>query len=276
MLFADRDLALRIERAECQLSHAVAAATLARGGDAFALPVGGGAAVYTGPASPINKVIGIGFEPVADSLWDEVEARFAEKRCVVRVEISTLADTAIAQTLTRRGYVLEEFENVLAFDLARAPLPAVRHADGLSITRNEGDAASWMDVVVEGFRHPDGSPRSSESFPDDALKEVYAGFAASPGFARYLALVDDQAAGGAALRQAGDIAQLCGASTLPRFRRRGIQSALLRRRLADAQAQGCGLATVTTQPGSKSNHNAQRQGFELLYPRAVLVRPTAA
>jgi ribosomal protein S18 acetylase RimI-like enzyme len=85
-------------------------------------------------------------------------------------------------------------------------------------------------------------------------------------------LLDDAAAGGGALRIDGDIAQLCGASTLPRFRRRGIQTALLRRRLADARAQGCVLATVTTQPGSKSNHNAQRQGFELLYPRAVLVK----
>jgi GNAT superfamily N-acetyltransferase len=101
---------------------------------------------------------------------------------------------------------------------------------------------------------------------------VYADFAASPGFTRYLAIEGSVAAGGGALRVDGDIAQLCGASTLPRFRRRGIQTALLRRRLADARAQGCRLATVTTQPGSKSNHNAQRQGFELLYPRAVLVK----
>ena len=29
---------------------------------------------------------------------------------------------------------------------------------------------------------------------------------------------------------------------------------------------------VTTQPGSKSQQNVQRQGFELVYARAVLVR----
>ena len=161
---------------------------------------------------------------------------------------------------------------MLAFDLARAPLPARTETHGLSISRHAGDAGSWLDVVVEGFRHPDGSPQSSESFPDDALRQVYGDFAASPGFVRYLALVDNRVAGGAALRVAGDIAQLCGASTLPGFRRRGVQSALLRRRLGDARAQGCGLAIVTTQPGSKSNHNAQRQGFELLYPRVVLVK----
>jgi len=35
---------------------------------------------------------------------------------------------------------------------------------------------------------------------------------------------------------------------------------------------GCDVAVVTTQPGSKSQENLQRQGFELLYTRAVLVR----
>jgi GNAT superfamily N-acetyltransferase len=65
---------------------------------------------------------------------------------------------------------------------------------------------------------------------------------------------------------------LCGAATLPAFRRRGVQSALLHARLAQARQAGCDLAVVTTQPGSKSQENVQRAGFELLYVRAVLVR----
>jgi hypothetical protein len=32
---------------------------------------------------------------------------------------------------------------------------------------------------------------------------------------------------------------------------------------------------VTTQPGSKSCENVQRQGFELLYVRSILVREPA-
>ena len=54
-----------------------------------------------------------------------------------------------------------------------------------------------------------------------------------------------------------------------------MQGALLRSRLRDAAAAACDIAVVTTQPGSKSNHNAQRQGFALLYPRAVLVKDIA-
>ncbi len=43
-------------------------------------------------------------------------------------------------------------------------------------------------------------------------------------------------------------------------------------RLADATAAGCDLAVITVQPGSKSQQNVQRQGFELLYARSVMVR----
>jgi GNAT superfamily N-acetyltransferase len=60
--------------------------------------------------------------------------------------------------------------------------------------------------------------------------------------------------------------------TAPAHRRRGVQTALLSARLADAAAAGCDIAVVTTQPGSKSQQNVQRRGFDLLYTRAVLVK----
>jgi len=47
---------------------------------------------------------------------------------------------------------------------------------------------------------------------------------------------------------------------------------LLVPRLADAAAADCELAVVTTQPGWKSQQNAQRRGFDLLYTRAILVK----
>jgi ribosomal protein S18 acetylase RimI-like enzyme len=78
------------------------------------------------------------------------------------------------------------------------------------------------------------------------------------------------------LRISDGLAQLSGAATLPAHRRRGVQSALLRARLVDAAAAGCDLAVVTTDPGSKSQENVQRAGFELLYARAILVRAAAA
>jgi ribosomal protein S18 acetylase RimI-like enzyme len=273
---ADIALARRIERAECRLSIGTAQAVIARAGDAFVVRFGGGAAVFSGSGSPLNKVIGVGFDgPPSAAEWDTVERAFAAKGCPVRVELSTLSDSGVSADLTRRSYVLAEFENVLGFDLARAEVPGAATVEGLSIGRDEGELTSWMDVVVAGFALPDGSAPSTESFENDTLKRVFRDFATSAGFTRYLARVHGTDAGGAGLRVAEGVAQFCVASTLPAFRRRGVQTALLRRRLLDAQEAGCDVAIVTTQPGSKSNHNAQRQGFELLYPRAVLIKETA-
>jgi ribosomal protein S18 acetylase RimI-like enzyme len=95
--------------------------------------------------------------------------------------------------------------------------------------------------------------------------------ASAAGLVRYLARVEGEPAGGASLRIAAGIAQLCGAATLPAQRRRGVQSSLLAERLEQAGAAGCDLAVVTTQPGSKSQENVQRLGFELLYTRAILL-----
>jgi hypothetical protein len=45
-------------------------------------------------------------------------------------------------------------------------------------------------------------------------------------------------------------------------------------RLSVAAAAGCDVGVITTQPASKSQQNAQRSGFDLLYTRAILVKPT--
>jgi hypothetical protein len=92
--------------------------------------------------------------------------------------------------------------------------------------------------------------------------------AAAAGVMRYVALRDGVIAGGASFRMAKGVAQLTGAATAPAHRRRGAQTALLSARLADAAAAGCDIAVITTQPGSKSQQNAQRPGLRFaLYPR---------
>ena len=108
--------------------------------------------------------------------------------------------------------------------------------------------------------------------PREALEGAMREISEIPSFSRYAAFVDGRMAGSASIRLDAGLAQLAGAATLPEFRRRGIQTAFLRRRLSDAVAAGCDIALITTQPGSKSQENADRQGFSLLYSRAVMVR----
>jgi len=110
-----------------------------------------------------------------------------------------------------------------------------------------------------------------EEFPREAIIGAEHDMAAA-GAMRYAAFRDGILAGGATMRIAEGVAQLTGAATAPAHRRRGVHTALLSARLADAAAAGCDVAVIITQPGSKSQQNAQRQGFDLLYTRAVLVR----
>jgi GNAT superfamily N-acetyltransferase len=133
-------------------------------------------------------------------------------------------------------------------------------------------------IMITGFEHADATGAGSDVAlpPRRAIEDAFAQFSEMPGFRAYLARVGGAAAGGGGLRINEEIAQLCGASTLPAFRRRGIQAALLRRRLRDARSAGCDLAIMTAQPGSKSHFNAQRQGFALLYSRALLVKTPPA
>jgi hypothetical protein len=96
----------------------------------------------------------------------------------------------------------------------------------------------------------------------------------------YLALDGERAVGTGALRVADGVAWLGMASTAPDCRGRGIQNALIARRVADATALGSAdlhLETAECQPGKRapSYHNALRQGFRELYRRRNYLWKTA-
>jgi GNAT superfamily N-acetyltransferase len=273
-LFCDTSLARRIERVEARLMAECAEA--ARRHDpntaGFVHSLAGGVASFAEKGSPFNKVAGLGFDGVpATADLDEVEKAFAACGAAVQIELAHLADPAIAILLTERGYRLESFENVLglaldgAYRRATPPGIVVRPSD-------DGEFEQWLDVLADGVAHPDtqGVPWHEE-FPRETYQRSLRHLT-SAGTQRYVALRDGVLAGAAGLLVSDNIAQFAGAATLPAHRRRGVQSALLSARLADATAAGCDVAVITTQPGSKSQQNAQRQGFDLLYTRAVLVK----
>jgi GNAT superfamily N-acetyltransferase len=221
----------------------------------------------------LNKVAGLGFggTPRAEEM-SQIEFAFAQRQTPVRVELTSLSVPALPAFLAARGYRFVGFENVLGLPLAdRAPSTEPAHIAVAESSRDEFEA--WLDVVVTGFANPDDQGVApDEEFPREVLERVMGDLATSTGFSRYLARRNGEIAGGASLRMGEGVAQLSGATTLPAHRRNGVQTALLLARLDLARESGCDIAVVTTQPGSKSQENAQRQGFQLLYARAILVR----
>lgn len=274
-LFCDITLAARIERAEAELIAVWNEAVRRRRGTpaSFGTPIAGGVASYAEPDSPINKVAGLGF---ADRLepadLDKIEQAYAERGAPVQAEVASLADPALLELLAGRGYRLVSFENVLGRALG-GPVEPIS-PPGIEVHPCRGDEVdAWVRVVVEATLHPDtqGVPWQEE-FPREILENAERDTEGL--LQRYLATVDGTPAGGGSMRITDGVAQLTGAATAPAFRRRGVQSALLATRLAAATAASCDVAVITVQPGSKSQQNAQRRGFDLLYNRAVLVRAT--
>jgi predicted GNAT family acetyltransferase len=98
----------------------------------------------------------------------------------------------------------------------------------------------------------------------------------APGFVRYLARYDGMPAAVGSMRIDGRLCQLAGTATSTPFRGRGLQKALIAHRLHAARQAGCDLAVVTTAPGTRSQENLMRNGFALLYARAVIVKTFGA
>lgn len=113
-------------------------------------------------------------------------------------------------------------------------------------------AATW----VAAFESADDEAGGRRAF-------VRTGFTA-PGFACFLARVDGRPAAVGVARVDGADALVDGAATLPEFRGRGLQKALLRARLAYAREQGAEVAFSRTGAGSISQANMLKLGLRPL------------
>lgn len=275
-MFADAKLAARIDRAEGRFVAGVVEGMRARRADlaTLILPISGGTSVYAGPNSAMNKVIGLGFEgPLDLEALEHIEREWHARGEAVRVELSILADASIPVALSERGYHVHGYENVLARPLDDEL--AGEDGPGITIERlRKEDERTWIDIAVTAFSNLDGTGSTADDSDQiAAVEEVMGDFIAAPGLQPYLARLDGRPVGEGALCLPGDnLALLAGAGTLPDARGRGVQKALLRRRLADARAAGATLATVVTAPGTRSQENVMRRGFILLYTRIILVK----
>jgi len=274
-IFCDPSMAARIDRAEARMCAEFANLVGSRspGARVTTMPLAGGLAVYAGPGAPMNKVIGLGLGDALDaSALAEVEAEWESRGEAVRVELSTLDDGAAARMLTARGYRLLGFENVLGRRLTASDGVGPGTEGPEVVIAADADLERWIEITLDAFAQPDAGPLPTEEHPRDELAAVFRDISRMSGVTRYFAMIAGAPVAAASVRFDSRLAQLTGAATLPTFRRRGLQTALTTRRLADAQRAGCDLAVVTTNPGSKSQQNVQRRGFELLYARAILVK----
>ncbi|HEY2013095.1 MAG TPA: GNAT family N-acetyltransferase [Bryobacteraceae bacterium] len=256
MIFADASLARRIETAEAANARGCSALT-----GAAVLEVAGGCAIFVGADSPLTQAVGLGLKGrVEESEIATMESFFRSRNARVSVDLCPLADPGLLAALAGRGYRPTEFNNVLVKPLAGAEIvltPQVRRA----VT---GEDDLWAHTVGRGFFEQ----------PELTSEEMDVGRAifAMPGALCYLTVAKGgQPAGGGALAVRDGLATLFADSTVEGFRRSGLHRELISARLNEALARGCDLATASTLPGSGSQRNYERLGFQVAYTKISLV-----
>ncbi len=266
MLFSDLTLSRRLETAE---GHACREFALVRRrffpeSGSEAVRVAGADVVFDGPTSPVTQTFGLGmFEDPSPQDLDEVEQFFSTRGAPVQHEVSPFAGVATLQLLCARGYHPIEASNVLyqsiEFPFETAPRLDVAAPIDVRVIGPE-ESSVWSEVSAGGWTH-------EQPELEEFVLQMGALLAHRENGACFLAEIDGQPAAAAALFIHEGVALFAGASTLPEFRRRGLQAALLDARMRYAGAQGCDLAMMVAEAGSNSQRNAQRQGFLVAYTR---------
>lgn len=259
-----RDIAALEERRQAEITAAAAE---------HSQPIAGGIMSASGVGSWTNQACGLGLAgPVAQAEVDALIEFYERRGIEPKIEVCAFADESLLAALAARGFVLREFEAVLARQLGRDELfaPLSGWPPDIAFGKVDRDDAAQVEAFIDastcGFR-PEGAP-----VPDE-LAAASRRLIAGPRSQSFLALDGDLAVGGGGLDVGEGVAALMGTSVRPAYRGRGIQQALIALRLQEARARGCAVVCIHSRPGIATERNAARMGFALVYHKVALVRP---
>jgi hypothetical protein len=267
VLLADQGLARRLEEADMAvgMESAEIHANVSPGSGAVGEAHAGGVAVFLGVDSPLTQALGIGMAgPVRPPEIDDLERFFFSRGSAVHVELCPLADPSVIREMTVRNYRMVDFSNMMVRRI-KVVEPAFPPGSGISVqfSRPE-DADVWARTMATGFGE------QQVQTPENLA--VLRSILLRSGTKGVLAWVDGRPAGGGALSCHDGVAAIYGASTVPSFRRLGVQTAVIRALMNYAVEAECDLAYTLTRPGSVSQRNLERQGFRVAYTRCTLIR----
>jgi hypothetical protein len=270
-LLLDTELARRLDEALTKEGAAYVEAWARTYPEAGAemLTVGDGRALFTGVDSPVTQTIGLGREhEVTARDLDAIEAFFAERGAVTRVNVSPYAHSSLVEELGRRGYRVEEFENAMVRALVGSvDLMPPASGVGLEVRPSlPGELDEWAHVIARGFES-----LSSEQTPTEIGLSLARLTPEIADVRPYVALIDGNPVAGASLSIHDGVATMFGDATLPEWRGKGAQTALLWARLRAGMEAGCDVATAGASPGSTSQLNMERLGFRVAYTQAMMV-----
>lgn len=262
LVLTDHSLACRLERSEAAANAGFvdARARLYPDSGAQWIEVAGAYAMFDGPCSPCTQTFGLGLSAVPTAAeMDEIESFFRERNAPVLHEVSPLAGKALLEILNARGYQPVEFTSVM-FQVLEDWAPTVQQGPELCARIAEAHERDvWAKTSAEGW--------SEFAEYADLMRELARVVAHRENGTPFLVELDGQPIATGDLAIHNGVALLAGASTVPGWRRRGAQNALLESRLQCAKNAGCDLAMFCAEPGSASQRNGERHGFRIAYTR---------
>jgi hypothetical protein len=166
-------------------------------------------------------------------------------------------DAALCRELARHGFFASDFHTSLIRDTAPAA-SAARNADVEQVT-TAPVLEEFLDAYCRGWGVPD-----SEGFKNNVRPWL-----GREGWSLFLARDGGKAAATAILYIEDKVAYLADASCDPAFRRRGLQLALLERRISEAIAVGVDFICSGAAFQSGSHRNMERSGMRVQFVRSI-------
>ena len=200
-------------------------------------------------------------DPAEQRELEDALALFEQLGMTPQLEIGPGAiSKELARLLAGCGFMHTRSDPIL---VRAAPLMTRRSGAGIHVdrVRSAEELDSFATTYVRAWQSEDWLAPMLQSY---ARSWFYA-----PGWTLYLASNEATPLGIGVLFDAGDVAYLADAATVPEYRARGVQGALIAARIADAGQSSAQLVFSRAEFGTTSQRNLERAGLESRYTVSI-------
>lgn len=222
------------------------------------LHISGGCAISlpNAPVIGLNRVLGLGSVQDLDTAYNWMRQKAGNRFLQLNIDA---ASDEVRRWVQTRG--LSEHGNGWSKLRFKAPVTSLEPRGGV-LTRKvrREEAQLFGSMMCQGFNLP------------PVLMSLWAAIVGKDGWSCFFALDGETPVGTGAVYVAGKYAWLGGGTTIPEFRNRGVQKALINSRINQGITSGVSKFVVETEAPSVgtpniSYDNLRKMGFEHAYDR---------
>jgi hypothetical protein len=248
------DLIRRVE-----LSEAKRLAACAEAAGHEWIEVAGGVAAYCGDKSMMTQCSGVNGD-IALNTFEEILMLYRDRAAAFEFKLSVISIEPLREWVVRRAVALPEFETIL--------VRSIESTGGSDVDADIREVAP-EDAVAYAKRSAEWFFSGAE--PPPGIVEIIGASCVGPAVRTFEGYEDGRAVAGCSVNIAEGVAWLAGAAVSVPYRGKGWQRKLQTFRIELARAAGCDLICQGALPGSVSQQNAQRNGFDVAFTRPTFM-----